>query len=84
MNGDRASGRFKPNSDTKLPAAKPDLDNLDKLVLDALEGIVFHNDSQAVQQCIQKSCDRMPPFSGRTDVIVRRAPEDCATNHTFH
>ena len=33
---------------SEYPTQKPDLDNYDKLVLDALEGIVYSNDSQVV------------------------------------
>lgn len=32
----------------QTPTQRPDLDNYDKLVLDALEGIVYSNDSQVV------------------------------------
>ena len=37
---------------------KPDLDNLNKLVWDALEGIVFKNDSQIceIKNCVKEYC----------------------------
>ena len=78
VNGDRTRGRFKADSSFKWPK-KPDVDNLDKFVLDALQGLVFHNDSQVVQQRIQKTYDRNAPFSGRTEVSIKRAPQDYAS-----
>lgn len=38
----------------KYPHCKPDLDNLEKLLWDALEGIVFVNDSRIVTKTISK------------------------------
>jgi Holliday junction resolvase RusA-like endonuclease len=49
---------------------RPDLDNLDKFVLDALQGLIFENDSQIVSQTISKSYDWNPPFAGRTEVHI--------------
>jgi Holliday junction resolvase RusA-like endonuclease len=69
VNNQRDQGRLKPGATTKWPS-KPDLDNLDKFVLDALQGLIFHNDSQIVSQTICKSYDWIPTFSGRTEVHV--------------
>ena len=37
-----------------MPAGKPDIDNLAKTILDALNGIVYRDDSQVVQLAISK------------------------------
>ena len=44
----------KARSDELMPTAKPDLDNLAKTILDALNGIVYRDDSQVVQMAISK------------------------------
>ena len=38
----------------KYPATKPDLDNMEKAVLDALEKVVYTNDSRIVSKVIDK------------------------------
>jgi len=38
----------------KYPATKPDLDNLIKSVKDALEGIIYTNDSRIVDEAVRK------------------------------
>lgn len=72
VNNDRHQGRIKPERISSWPT-KPDLDNLDKFVLDALQGLIFENDSQVVSQTICKSYDWNPPFSGRNEVHIRPA-----------
>ena len=37
-----------------LPTKKPDCDNIAKIVLDALNGIAYHDDSQVVELMVQK------------------------------
>lgn len=69
VNNDRHKGRLKPERISSWPT-KPDLDNLDKFVLDALQGFIFENDSQIVSQTICKSYDWNPPFAGRTEVHI--------------
>jgi Holliday junction resolvase RusA-like endonuclease len=69
VNNDRHMGRLKPGRTSSWPT-KPDLDNLDKFVLDALQGLIFANDSQIVSQTICKSYDWNPPFAGRTEVHI--------------
>lgn len=82
VNGDREGGRFKAISSSKWPTAKPDLDNLDKLVLDSLQGFLIHEDKQVVRQCICKTYDRQAPYTGRTEVSVRLASQEQATSHS--
>ena len=49
-----------------LPAKKPDIDNLAKAALDALNGIVWYDDSQICQLSIQK----VYAASGRLEIKV--------------
>ena len=47
---------------------KPDLDNLVKLVKDALQGLAYKDDKQVVVLHAYKMLDLMPPHNGRTVV----------------
>lgn len=49
----RNAGVLKPTAD-EYRWQKPDRDNLDKLVLDAMSGIIFHDDAQACTGTINK------------------------------
>ena len=51
----------------KLPDCKPDLDNLEKAVMDALEGLFYRNDSQIVSKTARKVYGDPP----RVDVRIR-------------
>jgi len=75
VNRDREHGRLKPNSASKWPS-KPDINNLDKFMLDSLQGCIFENDSQVAKQQILKMYDHRPPFNGRTKVLARKATAD--------
>ena len=74
VNCDPALGRIKESALKKWPT-KPDIDNLDKFVLDCLQGLLYSNDSQVVKQQIQKMYHHHPPFTGQTKVIIRQAEE---------
>ena len=43
-----------------LPTKPPDTDNLAKIVLDALNGLAYHDDAQIVRLTVQKSYSREP------------------------
>ena len=49
-----------------LPTTRPDGDNIQKVVFDALQGIVFKNDSQIVQGSFRKIYSDQP----RVDVVI--------------
>lgn len=53
----------------RRPAVKPDADNIAKAVLDALNGIVFHDDKQVVEMMVMKKYGVQPS----TVVTVREA-----------
>ena len=42
------------------PTTKPDLDNLAKAVLDSLNGLAYHDDSQIVELLVRKVYDAEP------------------------
>lgn len=63
-------GMAKPKSRDRarpLPDSKPDLDNMEKLVLDALNGIVWNDDAQITDVVKKKRYDVTP----RTEIVVR-------------
>lgn len=72
VNRNQSCGQIKTSARTKWPT-RPDIDNLDKFVLDALQGFVFANDFQVVRQTIIKGYHHEPPFMGQTIVSIRRA-----------
>lgn len=71
VNRNLAGGQIKASALTKWPT-RPDIDNLDKFVLDALQGFLFANDSQVVRQTLYKGYHHEPPFVGRTTVSIHR------------
>ena len=60
---------------------KPDLDNLVKFVMDALQVIIYKDDKQVVNLVSRKSWDLSWPYEGRTVIKVRNAhPTDIPHN----
>lgn len=49
---------------------KPDIDNLTKLILDCLEGVLYKDDDQVVKCEAYKFLDNKHPYEGRTIVQV--------------
>ena len=43
-----------------LPTKKPDIDNIAKCILDALNGVAYHDDTQVVLLTIRKSYSEIP------------------------
>ena len=64
----RYLSRFLNKADDK----KPDLDNLVKLIKDALQGVLYKDDKQVVCYMCYKMVDVEPPHNGRTIVHVRQ------------
>ena len=54
------------------PVSRPDLDNLVKLVTDALEGLAYHNDSAIVSITTEKRYVAFPDFA-RTEITITEA-----------
>lgn len=50
-----------------LPAKKPDIDNIAKCILDALNGVAFHDDTQVVKLYMEKQYAEQP----RVEVEIR-------------
>lgn len=53
-----------------LDGKRPDLDNMVKLVLDLLEGIMYSDDTQVVKVVAVKAVDLTPPYEGRTEICL--------------
>ena len=70
----QASNRLKRanNRYTLRPVSRPDADNLGKLVLDALNGIIYRDDSQIVSMIFNKYYSETP----RTEIMVQEVPEN--------
>jgi Holliday junction resolvase RusA-like endonuclease len=51
----------------------PDVDNLSKFVLDALQGLIYDEDNQVVKCTATKVVDSKPPHNGRIFFSVRPA-----------
>ena len=58
-----------------LPAKKPDLDNFEKAILDALEGVVFCNDSQVCFKTASKRYGERPRVRVEVAEIKREGVE---------
>jgi len=55
----------KPKKKVCWPTSKPDADNYAKLVLDALNGVLWRDDSQVVRLFVEKAyCDLAHPAQG--------------------
>lgn len=54
-----------------LPTKKPDADNIIKSILDALNGIAFHDDSQVVEITLCKYYSEFPKVSVMLENVTR-------------
>jgi len=59
----------------RWPSVRPDLDNLEKAVLDALQGIIFTDDARIVRKVVEKRYGDPP----RVEVSVGPAVDEEAT-----
>ena len=58
------------------PMKKPDLDNIAKAILDALNGIAFYDDSQIVQLQVDKFYSDIPRVDVFIDTTFRRENDE--------
>ena len=66
--------REKMASGAMCPTKKPDADNIAKIILDAINGIAYHDDSQIVELRVHKEyvdCDPQPRVKVRIWEMVR-------------
>lgn len=71
VNGRRAANNLKTCAQVmEYAPIKPDIDNLGKFVLDALSGVVYHDDRQIAKLTMYKLRDNFMECSGRTKVVV--------------
>jgi Holliday junction resolvase RusA-like endonuclease len=59
----------------RLPITRPDLDNLTKLVTDALEGLAYHRDSNFIAMTLSKHYV-VYPDPPRVEIEITEASED--------
>jgi len=59
----------------RLPITKPDLDNLTKLVTDALEGLAYHRDSNFIAMTLSKHYVAYPD-PPRMEIEITEASDD--------
>ena len=59
-----------------LPTKKPDIDNIIKVVLDALNGIAYHDDSQVCKVNFMKMYSEDP----RLKILIKKVGEDSNEN----
>ena len=52
---------------------RPDVDNLAKFVMDALQGVLYEDDSQLAKLTLAKHHHMTPPFTGKTIVKFKSA-----------
>jgi len=75
VGGRRAPGNLRPHAEA-LPyaSALPDIDNLTKFVLDALNKLVYVDDRQVVKLVAYKVKDNHGTCDGATRIIVQQYP----------
>jgi Holliday junction resolvase RusA-like endonuclease len=61
---------------------RPDIDNLSKFVLDALNGLAYHDDSQVVKLVACKLVDTEDDCGGRTEIEVAAFPMGSQFTHS--
>ena len=59
-----------------LPAKQPDIDNIMKIVLDALNGVAYHDDSQICKVNFMKMYSENP----RLKILIRNVGENFDEN----
>ena len=73
--GKKRENGLKPEFDCGMnwpDSMKPDVDNLAKLVLDAMEGIIYGDDMKVTKLICTKLIDLTYPYEGRTMIWVKR------------
>jgi Holliday junction resolvase RusA-like endonuclease len=57
-----------------VPLSKPDVDNVSKLILDSMNGLVFYDDAQVTKLCIEKYYTTSTPYI-QVKVILTEQPD---------
>ena len=65
----------------RTPATGPDIDNLAKFVLDAMNGIVHEDDRQVVELLASKHKDSNGTIDGHTVIKVKRCDDRCLVDN---
>eukprot|EP00557_Chaetoceros_sp_GSL56_P009759 CAMPEP_0176478948 /NCGR_PEP_ID=MMETSP0200_2-20121128/1468_1 /TAXON_ID=947934 /ORGANISM="Chaetoceros sp., Strain GSL56" /LENGTH=134 /DNA_ID=CAMNT_0017874939 /DNA_START=285 /DNA_END=689 /DNA_ORIENTATION=- len=83
----RGRSRSMMNLNDKKPRShigKPDLDNLLKFVLDAMEGVVYQNDSHITSITTTKSYDSIGACNGRILINLTEMQTNCQDHYDDH
>jgi Holliday junction resolvase RusA-like endonuclease len=66
----------RPKFAAEVPGQKQgDVDNIAKLLMDALQGVVYHNDSKVISLSISKAYSDEQDVLGETSIVVTAAQE---------
>jgi Holliday junction resolvase len=71
----RSISNLVPHATSKKHVSKPDVDNMVKLVLDAMQGVVYRNDSHIDTVIATKAYDNVGPCTGRISIDVSISPK---------
>ena len=77
---DGRGGTLKPEAPRVCPTATPDLDNLEKFVLDVLNGVGYNDDGQVVLCCSAKLLDNSGDCEGATTISLFPVTEESLKN----
>ena len=58
-------------ADVGYKATRPDLDNLEKMLFDAMEGVIYKNDSQIVKKITSKGYSNTPKIMVTLTKVIR-------------
>jgi len=65
--------RYEMENNLVVPMKKPDLDNVEKIIMDALNTVAYHDDAQVAKITSEKYYSNEP----RVEVTVRRLQREC-------
>ena len=80
--GNIAGGVLKESAQKTIFIGKPDVDNLEKFVLDSLNGVLYDGDSQVVTLNATKMYNNEESYLGSTEVFIDKIDEN--TISTMH
>jgi Holliday junction resolvase RusA-like endonuclease len=72
----RGPDRMREKAPDQTAPTRSDVDNLGKLVLDALNGLLYHDDRQIISLHLTKLLDNDGLCEGSTEVYIRSVEED--------
>jgi Holliday junction resolvase RusA-like endonuclease len=76
VGGKRQGCAYKPEAPDAYPTSRPDIDNLEKFILDVLNGIGYIDDGQVVFNCTTKILDNTGDCQGATTISLFPVTEE--------